>query len=250
MASSTVEDYLKCILLAQQEGQERVATGWIAQRLAVSPGTVTAMLKTLSDAELVGYEPYAGVALTPGGRQLASRVLRRHRLLELFLVEVVGLDWSEVHEEAEQLEHAVSERLIERIDAMLGHPSTDPHGDPIPDRRGQIAAETHADLLDCPTGTLLRVVRITDQNPDFLVLVQDHGLVPGECVEVLGRDETADVVHLRHRSGREITLGFRAASKIRLRPATESAPERGPSGGPDHKTSGGREVATKEPLRA
>ncbi len=217
MPSSTVEDYLKCILLAEHEGEERAATGRIAQHLEVSPGTVTSMLKTLSDADLVSYEPYAGARLTASGRQLASRVLRRHRLIELFLVEIVGLDWSEVHAEAERLEHAVSDRLVDRIDVMLGRPSTDPHGDPIPTAGGDIAEPSHPDLLTCPTGTLLEVARITDQRPDFLLLIQNQGLVPGQRIEVLSRDETADVVQLRHASGRELTLGFRAASKIRLR---------------------------------
>lgn len=217
MPSSTVEDYLKCILLAEHEGNDRASTGRIAQHLEVSPGTVTSMLKTLADADLIAYEPYAGARLTPSGRQLASRVLRRHRLIELFLVEVVGFDWTEVHDEAERLEHAVSDRLVDRIDVMLGRPSADPHGDPIPTAKGDIEDASHPDLLACPVDVPLEVVRITDQSSDFLLLIQEQGLVPGERIEVLSRDDTADVVRLRHGSGREMTLGFRAASKIRLR---------------------------------
>src|ERR1051325_3783314 len=137
MPTSTVEDYLKHILLAEQETPgERVGTGQIAARLALSPGTVTSMLKTLADSGLLDYEPYGGVRLTKAGRQLAAHVLRRHRLLELYLVEVLHFDWSEVHAEAEQLEHAVSDRLIARMDEVLGFPTVDPHGDPIPSSTG------------------------------------------------------------------------------------------------------------------
>ncbi len=133
MATSTVEDYLKCILTHEQaSGDALVGMGQISASLEVAPGTVTAMMKTLAESELVTYEPYSGVRLTPAGRKLAAHVLRRHRLIELFLVQVLELDWSEVHEEAELLEHAVSDRLIERMDEMLGRPQVDPHGDPIP----------------------------------------------------------------------------------------------------------------------
>src|ERR1044071_3228984 len=127
MPTSTVEDYLKCILLEQRDPESLVSMGQISAALKVAPGTVTAMVKTLADSGLVTYEPYSGVRLTPAGRTLAVHVLRRHRLLELFLVQIVGLDWSEVHPEAEQLEHAVSERVIDRIDELLGHPAVDPH---------------------------------------------------------------------------------------------------------------------------
>src|SRR5512147_2517801 len=134
MPTSTVEDYLKCILLEQELDPEAlVSMGQVSAALKVAPGTVTAMMKTLADSGLVAYEPYSGVRLTPSGRQLAAHVLRRHRLIELFLVQVMGMDWSEVHGEAEHLEHAVSDRLIERMDEMLDRPAVDPHGDPIPD---------------------------------------------------------------------------------------------------------------------
>ena len=121
MATSTVEDYLKCIYLAERGGA-RVPPGRIASSMRVAPGTVTAMMKTLTDSGLVSYEPYVGVRLTPAGSKLATHILRRHRLVEKFLVEVMGMGWSEVHQEAEILEHAVSDRLIECIDDMLGRP--------------------------------------------------------------------------------------------------------------------------------
>ena len=141
MPTSTVEDYLKCILLEEQrEPGTLVTMGQVAAALRVAPGTVTAMVKALADGGLLAYEPYSGVRLTDYGRQLAGHVLRRHRLVEQFLVKVMGMDWTEVHSEAELLEHAVSERLIARMDEMLGFPSVDPHGDTIPDARGVVAA--------------------------------------------------------------------------------------------------------------
>src|SRR5690349_1211139 len=185
MVTSTVEDYLKCILLEQQRaGSGLVSMGQIAAALRVTSGTVTSMMKTLADSNLVTYEPYSGVRLTPAGTQLAAHVLRRHRLVELFLVRVLGLDWSEVHDDAERLEHALSERVVERIDEMLGFPTVDPHGDPIPGPRGLLPERSDAteSLLLCAVGAPLVVARITDQSPEFLRLAEAHGLVPGRAV--------------------------------------------------------------------
>src|SRR3954470_3215982 len=137
--SHTVENYLKAIFQAQialSEPDGLVAMGRLASALGVVPGTATTMVKALAESGLVKYEPYGGVRLTSAGQRLAARVVRRHRLIELFLVKVMGMSWTEVHDEAEHLEHAVSDRLIERIDEMLGRPAVDPHGDPIPDQDG------------------------------------------------------------------------------------------------------------------
>ncbi|MEP7009830.1 MAG: metal-dependent transcriptional regulator [Acidobacteriota bacterium] len=215
MATSTVEDYLKHILLAEErEPDARVSMGHVAAALGVSPGTVTAMMKTLADGGLVEYEPYSGVRLSAPGRQLATHVLRRHRLIELFLVEVMKMDWSEVHAEAEHLEHAVSDRLIERMDEMLGFPSVDPHGDPIPDSHGVVRKPDHQSLLLCPLGLPLRVARVADQSRDFLRLLERRGLKPGSPLVVESREEAADAVTLKLAAGEPLTLGFRAASKI------------------------------------
>lgn len=220
MPTSTVEDYLKCILLEQQRAPESLVTmGQIGSALKVAPGTVTAMVKTLADSGLLSYEPYSGVRLTPPGRQLATHVLRRHRLIELFLVTVMGMDWSEVHAEAELLEHAVSERLVERMDEMLGFPSTDPHGDPIPDVHGVVEEVELPSLVGCDVGVPLRVARVGDQSRDFLQLVERRGLKPGQGLRVNARDETADTLELRLDSGEELSLGFRAGSKILVEPA-------------------------------
>jgi len=215
MPTSTVEDYLKCILQEQQMCAGLVPMGRIAVALEVASGTVTAMVKALSESGLVEYEPYSGVSLTEAGRQLATHVLRRHRLIELFLVEVMGMDWGDVHEEAEDLEHAVSERLVERMDEMLGHPAVDPHGDPIPSPQGVLEEQHHHDLLDCPEDSRLRVTRVRDQSSSFLRLVEKRGLRPGNFLRVEERDAAAEAVHLRlEESGSLVSLGFGAASKI------------------------------------
>ncbi len=222
LASQTVENYLKTIYLAQtalSSSKEFVPMGQLASSLGVVPGTATTMVKTLSESGLVRYEPYVGVRLTASGEKLASLVLRRHRLIELFLVKVLGMSWADVHDEAEQLEHAVSERLIDRIDEMLGRPDVDPHGDPIPTAQGKIARQDHPDLMAAPMGTPLIVTRILDQDASFLRFVEQRGLVPGKGVRIENRDGAADSVALRGDSGEIMTIGARAASKVLVRPA-------------------------------
>ncbi len=217
MPTSTVEDYLKCIHREERTGGGRlVSTGRIAQEMNVAPGTATAMIKTLTESGLTEYEPYMGVSLTEAGRKLAAHVLRRHRLIELFLVQVMGIDWAEVHDEAERLEHAVSDLLIARIDEMLGHPAVDPHGDPIPTPGGEVEQPQLPSLAVCATGLPLRVARVLDQDPLFLQLVEREGLKPGRPLEVLSRDPAADTVVIRCADGDLLSLGFRAASKIEV----------------------------------
>ncbi len=216
MATSTVEDYLKAILIhEQQQPTDRLVTmGQIASALAVAPGTVTAMVKTLEKDGLLIYEPYSGVRLSDDGRRMALHVLRRHRLIELFLVEVLGLDWSEVHQEAERLEHAMSDKLIDRIDALLGHPRTDPHGDPIPDGAGEVRQTQLISLSDCPLGDAFRVARVSDQDEGFLRFVERHGLKPGSRVAVKKIDASADAITVKSESRPEITIGGEAAAKL------------------------------------
>ena len=216
LPSSTVENYLKAIYLGQSalSGDARlVSMGHVAAALGVTPGTATTMVKALSDSGLAEYEPYSGVRLTAAGERLAGLVIRRHRLVEAFLVQVMGMSWAEVHEEAEQLEHAVSERLIDRIDAMLGRPAHDPHGDPIPNADGVITPRHLDNLLTCPIATPLTVTRIADQDPAFLRFIEDNELKPGQPVQVESRDAAADAVVLRRRE-RHLTIGARAASKL------------------------------------
>src|SRR4051794_13775499 len=178
MPSSTVENYLKQIYLEQQDAgaADLVPMGRLASAMGVVPGTATTMVKALADSGLVEYEPRGGVRLTHGGEQLALHVLRRHRLVELFLVKVVGLDWSEVHAEAEELEHAISDKVMERIDMLLGHPSVDPHGDPIPSAKGQVRNSPVISLADCPLHRPQRVARVLDQDVAFLQFLDRIGL--------------------------------------------------------------------------
>jgi DtxR family Mn-dependent transcriptional regulator len=214
MASSTVEDYLKQILLEEQRSGGRVPTGALAAALGVTPGSVTTMVKTLADSGLVDHEPYSGAALTVAGRQLALHVVRRHRLVELFLVRVLGLDWSEVHAEAERLEHAVSERVIDRMDEMLGRPAFDPHGDPIPSATGELASSAGPRLAEIASGARVRIARVADRDPEFLRLLERLGLRPGVRVRLARRDPAADALELELGRGRRATLGLRAAEKI------------------------------------
>jgi DtxR family Mn-dependent transcriptional regulator len=219
LPSSTVENYLKAIYLGESQlppGQRLVPMGQLATSLQVAPGTATTMVKTLSESGLVEYEPYNGVRLSPAGEKLAALVLRRHRLMELFLVRVMGLGWDEVHDEAEQLEHVVSDRLIERIDEMLGRPEVDPHGDPIPTADGQVPRHDFATLLTCPLNERVTVTRVTDQDAAFLRFIKQHHLMPGEPIEVEARDEVSDSVRLKGRADQRITIGMRAASKVRV----------------------------------
>jgi DtxR family Mn-dependent transcriptional regulator len=220
MPSSTVENYLKQIYLEQQPlGAQLVPMGRLAAAMAVTPGTATTMIKALAEANLVTYEPRGGVRLTRAGEQLALHVLRRHRLVELFLVKVLGLDWSEVHDEAEHLEHAVSEKVLERIDDLLGHPSVDPHGDPIPTSKGKVAPQKLLSLAECAPDQTLRITRIADQEPAFLQFLHRSGLTPGVTLTIRSRDAQADNVLLILADQSPVSLGTAAASKIWVEPA-------------------------------
>ncbi len=213
MATRTVEDYIKRIYLEQQAGLQLVPFGRLASAMDVVPGTVTTMVKALADSGLVGYEPRQGVRLTPAGEMLALHVLRRHRLIELFLVRVLRFDWSEVHDEAEELEHAVSERLIERIDELLGRPGYDPHGDPIPDATGRVAQRNLESLSSARSSGRGTIARIADQDPEFLRYATDRGLVPGAVLTVESVDPIGESIRLVV-GDRSLTLGRTAAAKI------------------------------------
>jgi DtxR family transcriptional regulator, Mn-dependent transcriptional regulator len=217
MPSLTVENYAKAIYqLAQASGSEAVATGQIATALGVLPGTVTSMLKTLDESNLATYTPYEGVRLTPAGRGLALRVLRRHRLIEQFLSKTLNLSWDEVHEEAEHMEHAVSDALVDRIDAFLGHPTTDPHGDPIPQADGTIAAAADRPLSQCATGERFRLARVTDQSPDFLRYLSQTGLEIGAQGSLVANESGRENITIQI-SGKDHRIPRDAASKLMVR---------------------------------
>jgi DtxR family Mn-dependent transcriptional regulator len=217
LPSSTVENYLKAIFVGETQlpgGERLVPMGQLATSLGVAPGTATTMVKALEQSGLAEYEPYNGVRLTAAGARLAALVLRRHRLIELFLVQMLGMKWDEVHEEAELLEHVVSDRLIERIDEMLGRPEVDPHGDPIPTREGELVRRELDSLLSCPLNTPVIVTRVTDQDAAFLRFIESHALKPGQSIAVEARDQVSDSVRLKLPGNQRLTIGMRAASKV------------------------------------
>jgi DtxR family Mn-dependent transcriptional regulator len=186
------------------------------------------MLKALEEAGLVRYRPYGGVQLTREGEALALRVQRRHRVIEVFLVEVLGMHWTEVHEEAEALEHAVSEKVLERMDQLLGRPTADPHGDPIPRADGGLPEGPLASLAGARRGERVVVVRVLEQGAEFLRRAERLGLRPGSVVEVLGRDEAGGV--LRIAAGkRRGAVAIALAENVRVRPeASQPAPPASP----------------------
>jgi len=215
VATSTVENYLKQLYTEQQARPgELILMGRLAAAMGVTPGTATAMVRGLSESGQVEYKPRRGVRLTPRGERLALHVLRRHRLIELFLVKVLGLDWSVVHEEAEALEHALSDRVLDRIDGLLGHPRLDPHGDPIPTRQGQVAEPKRLSLADCPVGVPLRIAGVVDEEPAFLQFLTQQKLMPGATVTVTHREAAAGAVRIRTRRRREVLMGMTAAARV------------------------------------
>ena len=216
MPSLTVENYCKAILqLGLGTGVDWITTGQLASRLGVSPGTVTSMLKALAESDLANYRPYEGARLTRAGRLLALRMLRRHRLIELFLVRTLGLTWDEVHAEAENMEHAVSDRLIDRIDEFLGRPVVDPHGDPIPTADGEMRAGGNAAtrLADCQSGERFRIDRVLNQDPEFLRYLTESRLELGTEVEIERINREAGVLSVRGPEG-TVPLGWPSAEQI------------------------------------
>lgn len=177
-----IEDYLKAIYTLQQQGA--VTTSLLGEQRGSKPGSVTGMVKKLAEMNLVRHTPYQGVELTPSGERIALEVIRHHRLLELYLVEALGYSWDEVHEEAEKLEHHISEKLEARIAAHLGHPTIDPHGDPIPTLEGQLPRSADLRLADLQVAEQARIVRMRDQSAERLRYLADLGLVLGAAVEV------------------------------------------------------------------
>jgi DtxR family Mn-dependent transcriptional regulator len=218
VATIAVENYLKHVLLLSEGGGELVSMGALAGALAVVPGTATTMVKALADEGLVEHQLRSGVRLTAEGRRVALGVLRKHRLVETFLVNVLKMDWSKVHEEAEQLEHAISDEVLDRLDSLLGHPPTDPHGDPIPSRQGKLSSQVYATLATCVPERPLRIVRITEQSAEFLQFAEQHGLQPGIALRVTDRNLTAGLVTLRKATGKPVALSVAAAGKILVEP--------------------------------
>jgi len=186
----------------------------LATVLGVTTGTATSMVKKLAAAKLAKYERFGGVCLTTQGTKAALDILRRHRIIETFLVETLKLDWSLVHDEAERLEHAISPIVLEALDRHLGHPSTDPHGDPIPGPDGRVREPAGTPLSACAAGSQVRIARIADQAEAFLLFAARHGLKPGAEVKVMSVDAAAQAITVQSGQERPITLALAAASAI------------------------------------
>ena len=199
--SSAVEDYLKALHLLGWEGDrdpgQPVSTTELAERLSVSPASATNMLKRLAAAGLVTHVPYKGASLTEAGRKIALEVVRHHRLLETYLAQVVGLPWDEVHAEAEVLEHVLSEKLEDRIATLLGDPTSDPHGHPIPAKDGSMPEGSEQRLWDVAEGQRVRVRHVPDFDAEALRYLGETGLVPGSKVEVIGRGPVGGPLFVR-----------------------------------------------------
>jgi DtxR family transcriptional regulator, Mn-dependent transcriptional regulator len=184
--TAAMEDYLKVIYRLSEDGH-RVTTQSIAERLNVAAPSVTGMIKRLAELKLVEHERYRSVALTGTGRKAALEIVRHHRLLELYLAEALGYSWDEVHDEAERLEHTISEEFEDRIDAALGYPTIDPHGDPIPSRSGSVSEVPDDRLSTLEPGDRATVSRVSDTNPEKLRYLGTMGLYPDTEINVLER---------------------------------------------------------------
>jgi DtxR family Mn-dependent transcriptional regulator len=213
-SSPAIEDYSKAIYALEQRDREPVSTNAIAERLGVTPASASGMVKRLGELGLVAHQPYRGVSLTDAGRRLALEVIRHHRLLELYLVKDLGLPWDRVHQEAEVLEHVLSEELEELIAAKLGHPTHDPHGDPIP-TADLVIDEPPTDSLDSlPARARGTFVRVSDSDPEMLRYLADRGIAPGDAFEVVDRQPFGGPLFVRfgsdvHPLGGALALAMR-----------------------------------------
>src|SRR6476660_5605359 len=192
--STVAQDYLKVIWTAQEWSHEKVSTKMLAERIGVSASTASESIRKLADQGLVHHEKYGAVTLTDAGRSAALAMVRRHRLLETFLVNELGYGWDEVHDEAEVLEHSVSDRMLARIDAKLGHPTRDPHGDPIPAADGHVPTPDARQLSVCVDGETGVVARISDADPEMLRYFDSVGISLDSRLRVLARRDFAGMI--------------------------------------------------------
>lgn len=203
--SASVGDYLKAV--REVAGTGSASTNELSGRLSVSPTSVTNMLKRLRGMGLVKYEPYRGASLTEEGRAEALRLVRRHRLIEAFLIEYLGYSWQEVHDEAERLEHAVSDGFTERLAELLGHPERDPHGAPIPAPDGTVAPDDSRTLAEAGLGERVCILRVENEDTDILTYLGEHGLVPGRRLQVMETRALDGVVTVKDEDGVSHSLG-------------------------------------------
>ncbi|MFK7788505.1 MAG: metal-dependent transcriptional regulator [Phycisphaeraceae bacterium] len=214
--TSTAQNYLKELYQLQHRSEDRspIPLGQLAEAVGVTPGTATTMVKRFADDGLIRYTPRRGARLSAKGERVALGVLRRHRIVETFLVQHLGLDWAEVHAEAEVLEHAISEKVLDRLDALLGHPTTDPHGSPIPPANGKMHRVAMRPLSRCKAGQRVTVGRLLDTAPGFLRLAETLGLVPDTKLRIVEINEDADALTLQIGKRKPVTIGLAAADKV------------------------------------
>jgi DtxR family Mn-dependent transcriptional regulator len=213
--SSHIQDYAKAVYALESREGAAVSTNELADRLGLTPGSVSGMLRKLSELGLVEHEPYRGVRLTDRGRRVALEVLRHHRLLELFLAEELGMGWDRVHAEAEVLEHVLSDDLERLIAARLGDPHVDPHGDPIPTPEFEVDERHTRCLEELAPGAAGRFVRVSDSDPEMLRYLADQGVALGDRLQVTGRQPFGGPVFVRTRD-RELPLGGQLARAMRI----------------------------------
>jgi DtxR family Mn-dependent transcriptional regulator len=209
-----VEDYVKVIYAHTEWQPEPITPSVLATRLGLKPSSVTEMVKRLGGLGLVEHRPYSAVTLTPDGETLALRMVRRHRLIETWLVQEHGYGWDEVHDEAEVLEHAISDRLLASIDERLGHPARDPHGDPIPTAEGEIRIPDAVLLSDAPETATVRVARVSDQDPELLRYLRENAVVLDAMLAVVGRSQFGGGFMIRRDDGTELYLGDLALASV------------------------------------
>jgi DtxR family Mn-dependent transcriptional regulator len=213
--SPNIQDYAKAVYALEERRGAAVSTNDLAERLGVTPGSVSAMVRKLSELGLVEYERYHGVRLTNEGRRVALEVLRHHRLIELFLATELGMPWDQVHAEAEVLEHVLSEKLEQLIANRLGNPTLDPHGDPIPTPTFDVVQRETLSLDELESGAAGRFVRVSDSDPAMLRYLAQQGISLGDRVEVSGRQPFEGPVFVRV-GGRELPLGGQLARAMRI----------------------------------
>ena len=216
--TAPVEDYLKAIYALERSGGS-AATNEIAQRLNIAPASVSGMIRRLADQGLLEHERYRGVRLTDAGRRVALRMIRRHRIIEAYLTQTLGYPWDRVHDEAERLEHAASDELVDRMATALGEPNVDPHGDPIPTRDGVIDERIHHTLDQLPPGAHGRVASVSDRDGARLRYLGELGLTPGEEVEVVERAPFDGPISVRVR-GAIRQIGRTLAAIVRIEAAS------------------------------
>ena len=214
--SAPVEDYVKAIYALTLEPDQTASTSQIADRLGLTAGSVSTMVKRMDASGLAEHVPYRGVRLTPAGRQLALRVIRRHRLLELFLSTSLDIPWEDVHRFADALEHASSDELIELIAAKLGDPVADPHGDPIPNRLLEVDDRTQPTIADLLPGERARVVRVSDSEPQMLRYLTEQGIGIGAELELVERQPFDGPCLVRLQDQQDRSLGIRLAQAIHV----------------------------------